>query len=205
MGDTNIDSYDIPIVARPFEKVSFGQFVKDMESEYSYFKNGEHADELKSIYDDIKLPTRATFGAAGYDFYAPFGFRLGPGNTIKIPTGIRVDMDKNWWLLLCPKSGLGFKHSIRLTNTIGVDDADYYYANNEGHIFIKMEMPVNSSSKHYDENTKFGKSLRQKYYPVNIARGDKFAQGIFVPYGVTENDYNIEKDIRNGGFGSTGK
>lgn len=81
------------------------------------------------------------------------------------------------------RSGLGFKYQICLANTIGVVDADYYFSNNEGHIFIKL---VNRGDK-----------------SVHINLGDAFAQGIFMEYGITEDDH-VETS-RNGGFGSTDK
>lgn len=64
-----------------FEKVSFEQFKKDWE----YYN-----ENIQEIYDNIKLPKRATKGSAGYDFFAPISLTLAPGKTIKIPTGIRV-------------------------------------------------------------------------------------------------------------------
>ena len=201
----SMDNICIPAIAKPFEKVSFDQFKKDMANEYPYFNNDNHIEELQRIYDDIKLPTRSTFGAAGYDFYSPFSFKLGPGNAIVIPTGIRVDIDKDWWLMFCPKSGIGFRHSVRLSNTIGVDDSDYYYSNNEGHIFIKLEMSPVSDFIHREYNEVFGKELTHNPASLEIGKGDKFIQGIFLPYGITTNDLEAEKMVRDGGFGSTGK
>ena len=145
-----------------FEKVSFEQF-----------------------YDDIPLPSRATTGSAGYDFKAPFAFALEPGETIKIPTGIRVRIESGWWLGCLPRSGLGFKYRLQLNNTMGVIDSDYYYSDNEGHIFAKVT-----------NDSKEGKA-------INVNRGDGFIQAIFLPYGTTYSD-NAD-GVRNGGMGSTGK
>lgn len=142
-------------------------------------------DELREIYDNIKLPTRATVGSAGYDFHSPVAFELKPGETINIPTGVRVKMHEGWVLTIYPRSGLGFKFRMQLNNTVGVIDSDYYYSDNEGHMFIKF---TNASNE--------GKT-------ITIARGDGIAQGIFLPFGITEDDSACE--IRNGGFGSTGK
>ena len=136
-----------------------------------------------SIYEVINLPARATKFSAGYDFVSPLTFTLNPGETIKIPTGIRCGMNTDWVLMIYPRSGLGFKYQICLANTIGVVDADYYFSNNEGHIFVKL---VNRGDK-----------------SVHINLGDAFAQGIFMEYGITEDD-RVETS-RNGGFGSTDK
>lgn len=133
-------------------------------------------------YFDIPLPQRATIGSAGYDFFAPFDFVLTPGETIKIPTGIRVEIDDGWWLGCLPRSGLGFKYRVQLDNTMGVIDSDYYYADNGGQIFIKM-------TNHSSDKT------------LDIKAGDAIMQGIFLPYGTTYDDRTTEK--RTGGMGST--
>lgn len=81
--------------------------------------------DIRNIYDDIELPTRATSGSAGYDFKTPIGFILEPGRTIKVPTGIRVKINSGWWLAALPRSGMGFKYRVRPDNTVGVVDEDY--------------------------------------------------------------------------------
>ncbi|MDE6584182.1 MAG: hypothetical protein K2K15_02155 [Anaeroplasmataceae bacterium] len=142
----------------------------------------ENAEEL---YHMLKLPKRATVGSAGYDFYAPFDIVLNPGETIKIPTGIRVKMEQNYVLKLYPRSGLGFKFRLQLNNTVGIIDSDYYYSDNEGHIFAKITNDTNENKV------------------VHLKQGDAFMQGIFLEYGITIDDDTTE--IRNGGFGSTSK
>ncbi len=62
-------------------------------------------------------------------------FELKPGETIKIPTGIRVKINDGWVLKLYPRSGLGFKFRVQMNNTVGIIDSDYYNSDNEGHIF----------------------------------------------------------------------
>ena len=161
-----------------FEKVSDKRFIQDWQKE---FMGSE--EWAKVVYDHIKMPQRATKFSAGYDFYSPFDFTLQPGDTIKIPTGIRCGMNTDWVLMIYPRSGLGFKYQISLANTVGIVDADYYFSDNEGHIFIKL---VNRGDKE-----------------VHIKSGEAFAQGIFMQYGITEDD-KVEVE-RNGGFGSTDK
>ena len=163
-----------------FEKVSFNQFYKDYTDTF-----GEYEEEqVKEIYDNIVLPKRATKGSAGYDFHTPVKFTLQPGETIKIPTGIRAKMETGWVLKLYPRSGLGFKYRLQLNNTVGIIDSDYFYSDNEGHIFAKL---TNDSNE--------GKT-------VCVNACDGFMQGIFVQYGITIDD--DAEGIRNGGFGSTG-
>lgn len=158
-----------------FEKVSEAQFASDWDL----------SDDYKAVYEAIKLPKRATKGSAGYDFYAPVDITLAPGETVKIPTGIRVMINDGWVLKLYPRSGLGFKFRLQMNNTVGIIDSDYYNSDNEGHIFCKI---TNDSNE--------GKT-------VSIKQGDGFCQGIFVEYGITFDDDVYEE--RNGGFGSTTK
>ena len=146
---------------------------------------GGSKEEIKAIYDSIKLPHRATKQSAGYDFYAPVDVTMKPGEIVKIPTGIRVEMEEGWVLKCYPRSGLGFKYRLQLNNTVGTIDSDYYYSDNEGQIFAKI---TNDSNE--------GKT-------VEVEAGDGFMQGIFVQYGITLDDDVTE--VRNGGFGSTTK
>lgn len=163
-----------------FQKVSLEQF---MEGWKDTFGEQYTEDQIKALYEEIKLPKRATAGSAGYDFYAPVDLTLNPGETVKIPTGIRVEMEQDWVLKCYPRSGLGFKYRLQLNNTVGIIDSDYFYSDNEGHIFAKITNDCNE-----------GKS-------VSIQAGTGFMQGIFVEYGITVDD--DAKGVRNGGFGST--
>lgn len=169
-----------------FEKVSIEQFTKDWLDTFHEMDSSNHGDilaEINRIYDKIKLPQRATKGSAGYDFYSPIEFTLKPGDTIKLPTGIRAFIAEGWALTCYPRSGLGFKYRLQLNNTVGIVDSDYYDSDNEGHIFCKM---TNDSNE--------GKT-------VSVEDGMGFMQGIFLQYGIT---YDDDTDtIRNGGLGST--
>ena len=158
-----------------FYHVSQAQFAPAYEQTFV----GEVAPQVESL----PLPKRATRGSAGYDFYAPQAFTLAPGETIKIPTGIRAKIADGWVLMLFPRSGLGFKFRLQLDNTVGVIDSDYYGSDNEGHIFVKVT-----------NDGKTGKTL-------TVNKGEGFCQGIFLPFGITEDD--SAEEVRNGGFGST--
>lgn len=163
-----------------FEKVSYEQFEKDWEKNM-----GGSKEEIKAIYDSIKLPHRATKQSAGYDFYAPVDITMDPEDVRLIPTGIRAKIDDGYVLMLYPRSSLGFKYRMQLNNTVGVIDADYYNADNEGHIMCKF-MNDSRDDKH-----------------LLIEKGQGMVQGIFMSFGVTvDDDANGE---RTGGIGSTTK
>ena len=141
---------------------------------------------MQAIYDSIVLPQRATAGSAGYDFYVPAAVTFPKDASVLVPTGIRARMAEGWVLAIFPRSGLGFKHRIGLDNTVGIIDADYYGSSNEGHIMIKMSCTAHDAG-----------------HSATVAAGDGFAQGIFLPFGITEDD--AADGVRDGGFGSTTK
>lgn len=177
-----------------FEKVSRERFISDWADTFLKMDAGradfeEKKEELikkaELIYDNIRLPKRATKGSAGYDFFSPATFTLKPKETIKIPTGIRVRIEDGWVLKCYPRSGLGFKYRLQLDNTVGIIDSDYYGSDNEGHIFCKLT-----------NDTYEGKE-------ITIEEGTGFMQGIFVEFGITVDD--DANEVRNGGFGSTSR
>ena len=161
-----------------FHKVSKERFTADWIDTFA-----QSQEEAEKVYEAIRLPKRATAGSAGYDFFAPAEFTLKPGETVKIPTGIRVEMQPEWVLKCYPRSGLGFKYRLQLNNTVGIIDSDYFYSDNEGHMFMKLT-----------NDSKEGKTLE-------VGQSEGMVQGIFMQYGITEDD--DADGVRNGGFGST--
>ena len=164
-----------------FHKVSFEQFKADWVDTFP----DTPEEEIIHIYEGIRLPARATSGSAGYDFFTPVPLTLAPSENRKVPTGIRAEIDAGWVLQIFPRSSLGFKFRLQLNNTVGIIDSDYFYSDNEGHMFSKITNDTN------EEKT------------IDIAQGEGFMQGIFVEYGITLDD--DVTDVRNGGFGSTTK
>lgn len=163
---------------RKFKKVSFGQFLCDFKAEFPNF-----VDDIKEIYEDTPKPKRATLYSAGYDFFSPIGFTLEPGESIKIPTAMRVFLGDDNVLFVLPRSGQGFKYFVRLANTEGVIDADYVKAANQGHIWLKIR---NEGDKTF-----------------SVKKGEAICQAIFQEYLLTDDDELEEKAIRQGGLGST--
>ena len=169
----------IPVVGN-FEKVSFATFEKSLID----LGLSNRKEEDFAIWESITLPTRATAGSAGYDFYSPIDILLrGSIDSVTVPTGIRTRMQPGWVLMIYPRSGLGFKFRFGLDNCTGIIDGDYYHADNEGHIMLKCHAGINVARKIVD-------------------KGDRFAQGIFLPFGITSDDDATA--ARTGGMGSTG-
>ena len=162
-----------------FAKVTLERFQKDYEDLLGLDSNVD----LKAVLEDISLPRRATHQSAGYDFVLPVDVSLKPGESMRIPTGIRCYMEEGYVLKIFPRSSLGLKYQMGLLNTVGIIDADYYEALNEGHIIAPI---INRSN-----------------VTMELKRGERFVQGVFLAYYTAEEE--LPQDKRVGGFGSSDK
>lgn len=164
-----------------FQKVSFEEY-KKMRMKMPAVNSDVSEDKIFEEWKNIKLPQRATIGSAGYDFSTPMDVNLfdGENDSVLIPTGIRAKIQEGWVLMLFPRSGLGTKYGFGLDNTVGIIDFDYFHADNEGHIMAKVHV---------------GK-------PLELKAGERFVQGVFVPFGIASNGNTTA--MRHGGLGSTG-
>lgn len=130
------------------------------------------------VEDESIRPVRSTKLSAGYDFFAPKSFSVASGEKVLFDTGVKVELDPGYVLLLFPRSSLG-SNGLVLTNTVGVIDADY---RNE----IKAMLT--------NHNT---------YRSIHVDRGQKYMQGVIVRHGLAEETEVVTE--RTGGVGSTGK
>ena len=142
-------------------------------------------EKVSTANDDVLLPTRKTKGSACYDFYLPCNVVVpARGSTEIIQTGIKAYMPEDEVLLLHIRSSIGLLKHVTLANCTGIIDADYYNnPDNEGNIGLVLQ---NDSD-----------------IAVVFRKGDRIMQGMFVKYGVVENDNTTGE--RKGGTGSTGK
>lgn len=168
-----------------FDKVSVARYVFDVTGYVALDSSmtKEEYEGLKQELNSIILPERKTEYSAGHDFHMPCDFTLFAHDTVTIPTGVKCYLEKDKVLQIYPRSGLAFKHGMHLANGVGIIDADYVYADNEGHIMIKL---VNPSDK-----------------DIEFKKGDAFAQGIITQYFKTVTDCTTTQ--RTGGMGSTSK
>jgi len=143
--------------------------------------------ERVSTFEHLKpkLPKRQTEHSAGYDLASIEDVVINPGEIKMIPTGLKVKLPYDEALFVYPRSSLGIKKHLMMSNSVGVVDADYYNnENNEGHIMIPL--------------LNFGKE------PVTIEKDERVAQGVFMHFLKTTDD-KAENGTRLGGFGSSGK
>lgn len=136
---------------------------------------------------DFEMPKRSTKNSAGYDFSCIEDIEIPPykigDNPVLVPTGIKAYMPNNEFLMLVNRSSNPKKKKLVIPNSMGIIDADYAdNPDNEGEMFFAF---YNLSNE-----------------PVVLKKGEKMGQGIFINFGITDND-NAEGE-RTGGFGSTG-
>lgn len=168
-----------------FEKVSVKEFSRSIRS---CMKPGEteriFQEKVDYFENNLTVPMRSTGGSAGYDFICPFDVCIKPGEIAKIPTGIKVELDKDKFLGIYIRSSFGTKRNLELTNKVCIIDSDYYNnERNEGHI---LEFVRNNNS-----------------VPVTIKQGEAFCQGIIQTFFTVEGDEYGKGPKRVGGIGST--
>lgn len=138
--------------------------------------------ERVSKYPNAVIPYRATEHSAGYDFVAAEGVYVRPHTISLIPTGIKCQLEPEYYLQLALRSSTPKKKGLMLANGIGIIDADYYNnSDNEGHIMFQVY--------NFTDDT------------VEIEAGERIGQGTILRYYITEDDNATGK--REGGFGST--
>lgn len=120
---------------RKFEKISFGQFKKDIKDD-------------KELYESYLLPVRSTKKSAGYDIRSLEEYTLKPGESKAFTTGLKVSMNEDEVLYLYSRSSMGYKYDVSLSNSVGVIDSDFYNnKDNEGHFRVKL---INHGDKDFE-------------------------------------------------------
>ena len=122
--------------------------------------------------ENAKLPTYATNGSAAMDIYSPEEYVIGPGETIIIPTGLKVNIPLGYALLIQPRSGMSRKTKLRVANTPGLIDWDYH--DEIGVIVENIDAPL----KDYKVDWDGGGILQGPLYgsSFTIGKGERFAQ-----------------------------
>jgi dUTP pyrophosphatase len=135
---------------------------------------------FKKLTDDAIIPQRATRNSAGYDISASETVTIQPNEIKLVPTGLAVKMyNEDEVFMLFDRSSNPMKRGIRLANSVGIIDSDYYP--NE---FMGMFQNITD-------------------HPVTIEKGQRIMQGIFTDFWLTDDDKPLSEE-RNGGIGSTG-
>ena len=130
---------------------------------------------------DVRLPERKTEYSAGYDFFLPHKVYVPANEKVMVKSGVKAFMGNGEVLMLYIRSSYAVKKGLRLSNCVGIIDADYYNnKDNEGEIMCEL---INTTSS-----------------GITLAKGDRYMQGIFQPYLTCGETVRVK---RVGGIGST--
>ena len=162
---------------------------------------------IEFCHEDAKMPAYAHISDSGLDIYAIEDITVHPGQTVLMPTGLKVALPVGYELQVRPKSGRALKTKLRVANTPGTIDQGY---RDEIKVIIEnVEAPIKDLTSEFDEETGTYKITSILYgSDYTISKGEKFAQLVLAEtpkasfYRV-----NSVKDFgedRGGGFGSTG-
>ena len=139
---------------------------------------------IRRIHPNVELPRYQSDGAAGFDLASSEDVVVQPGEVVLIPTGLVIQAPAGHFLAIVARSSTPMKRGLMVANGVGVVDADYCGPADE----VKIEV-VNFTQR-----------------PVKVARGDRLAQGLFIPV-VRAEWKEASADLRDGsrgGFGATG-
>jgi dUTP pyrophosphatase len=138
---------------------------------------------LSRVHPDAVAPAYQTIGAAGFDLAANADMTVQPGEVALVPTGLVMQVPAGYFLGVFARSSTPLKRGLMVANGVGVVDSDYCGPKDE----IKIEV----------FNFTAG--------PVRIARGDRLAQGVLMPFArATWREEDPAGRVDRGGFGATG-
>ena len=203
--ELTVEDMELSDSKKDFLKFIFATFINSMEDSKMVSRR-VISIPIEICREGAKLPAYATDGSGAMDIYSPEEYVIGPGESIMIPIGIKVDIPIGYGLLIQPRSGLSRKSKIRIPNTPGLIDSDYH--EEIGVIIENIDSPVKDVQLELGDNgeiidgTLHGSSF-------TIGKGERFAQMRLVEIplvnwlpvsslGSFENDHGL-------GFGSSGQ
>jgi dUTP pyrophosphatase len=140
---------------------------------------------IRRLHPSVPLPEYQTTGAAGFDLAASDDVVVAPSSIALVPTGLVIQVPDGHFLGIFARSSTPLKRGLMVANGVGVIDRDYCGPDDE----IKIQV-LNFTPK-----------------PVQVKKGDRLAQGLFLPVTQVrweETDTDLRQGSR-GGFGATGR
>ena len=170
------------------------------------------------LQEDAVMPIRATKTSCGYDFYATEDIKIPPQTAVKFNTGIAAHINNDEFLMIVPRSSIGIKRHLMLSNTVAVIDSDFVNGDTKGNIIISLynyaPSVEYSGDIEIDVRDIFNFGVKKVPIPVMInlteentvyiQKGERVAQGIILNYNAMDED-NCSQSERTGGVGSSGK
>ena len=201
--ELTVEDAELSDSKKDFLKFIFTTFINTMEAS----KMVSHRIiniPIEICREDAKIPTYATDGSAAMDIYSPKEYTIAPGESIMIPTGLKVNTPKGYALLIQPRSGMSRKTKLRIPNSPGLIDSDYH--EEIGVLIENVDPPIKQVGMEIvdgevRDGTLFGSSF-------TIGKGERFAQMRLIEAPIVNwlpvsSLGNFEND-HGSGFGSTG-
>ena len=138
---------------------------------------------MKMMIEGVNLPIRKTTGSCGYDLYCPKDVTLVPDSWTKLDLGVLMekgDIPDGYCGLIMPRSSLGMRYGLKLSNTVGVIDSDYTMDTIKAALKIECDRTC-----------------------VTLEQNERILQMVIVPFGIIPSE-QAPTEIRKGGIGSTG-
>lgn len=155
---------------------------------------------IEKCRENAIIPAYANEGDAGMDVCAAEDTRIGPGETVIVPTGLKVAIPVGFEIQVRPRSGISFRTKLRLSNSPGTIDSGY--RDEIGIITSNVSTPDSACIERTLEKGNGGEGT------YLISRGDRLAQFVLARVPVIEfvesSDVKSIGSNRGGGFGSTG-
>ena len=141
--------------------------------------------KITKLNKNAIIPTRGSNEAAGMDLYACTSspIIIAPHDTVKISTGIAMEIPDGYFGGVFARSGLATKQGLRPSNCCGVIDSDY-----RGEVNVGL---LNHGTK-----------------TQTVLKGERVAQMMILPLpkvNLIEVEELSETERGTGGFGSTGR
>ena len=137
---------------------------------------------IKRIDIDLPLPTYATAGSVGFDLLCREDTEIAPRTVELIPSNVIVRIPAGYVLMLTLRSSTPMRKGLLIPNGVGIIDQDYCGEGDE----LKIQV------------------FNFREEAVTIKRGERIAQGIFIPVMRVQWEEVDGMGQGRGGFGSTG-
>ncbi len=137
---------------------------------------------IKRIDPTLPLPTYATAGSVGFDLICREDTEIEPRTIELIPANVIVRIPDGYMLLLTMRSSTPIRKGLLIPNGVGIIDQDYCGEGDELRVQVF--------------------NFREE--AITVKRGERIAQGIFVPVARVSWQEVSEMGTGRGGFGSTG-
>jgi len=196
-----IDNTTLPVIKRDFLKEVMGTIINAVNDTEGIAKRYVPV-AIELCHENAKIPQYAHISDSGADVYALEDITVHPGETVLVPTGIKVALPPGFEIQVRPKSGRALKTKLRIANTPGTVDQDF---RDEIKVIIEnVDPPIKDIT--IDEEGKVTSILYGSDF--TIGKGEKFAQLVLneVPkasFFRVMNILEVDGDNRLGGFGSS--